>query len=76
VSADLKTMTARCMSCGDGIEIGNALALMLERADIELVLHREPGRRWATELIGVCVNPHRCDKPTIGAVDRQLNERR
>ena len=32
------------------------------------------GCRWATELIGACVNPHRCDKPTIGAVDRRLND--
>jgi hypothetical protein len=28
----------------------------------------------ATELIGGCVDPHRCDKPTIGAVDRRLND--
>jgi hypothetical protein len=64
------------MTCGDDIEIGNALALMLERAEGDLVLQGEPGRRWATELIGVCVNPHRCDKPTIGAVDRRLSARR
>lgn len=62
-------MTARCMSCGDGIEVGAALALMLERAEARLVLD-EDSHTWADVLLNVArEKAHRCKTPKIGVVD-------
>jgi len=41
---------ARCIKCGGGIEVGNELALFVERAEGELVLEADSHHRWAAVL--------------------------
>lgn len=65
-------MVVRCMRCGGGIEVGNELALFVERAGGELVQADDP-RRWATLLIGVVrEKTHPCKSPAVGVVDLRL----